>query len=122
MYSSTVISSRPSPSARKMTHRSNVGLGDVPRSPGASFAIPPIRTNPVRVFLTPITAEQRLLEEPHGDIGGDEGDEDNEDEDESGDSLSRRRNHLAHLIESAKMAVRAAIYAGIELDRHRGGT
>jgi hypothetical protein len=61
-----------------------------------------------------ITAAERLIEEPPGDIR-------DEDEGESGDSISRRRNHLAHLIESAKLAVRAAIYAGIELDRHRGG-
>ena len=40
--------------------------------------------------------------------------------DEDGDdNLRRRRNHVAHLIESAKMAVRAAIYAGDELDRPR---
>jgi hypothetical protein len=64
-----------------------------------------------------ITAAERLIEEPPG--GRDE-DED-EDEDEGGDSASRRRNHLAHLIESAKLAVRAAIYAGDELDRPRGG-
>jgi hypothetical protein len=51
-----------------------------------------------------ITAAERLIEEPAG-----------------GDSISRRRTHLAHLIESAKLAVRAAIYAGSELDRHRGG-
>jgi hypothetical protein len=61
-----------------------------------------------------ITAAERLIEEPPGDIR-------DEDEDEDGDSISRRRNHLAHLIESAKLAVRAAIYAGIELDRPRGG-
>jgi hypothetical protein len=61
-----------------------------------------------------ITAAERLIEEPPGGIRDDEGDED--DEDESGDSISRRRNHLAHLIESAKLAVRAAIYAGTELD------
>jgi hypothetical protein len=58
-----------------------------------------------------ITAAERLIEESPGGIRDDEGDED-----ESGDSISRRRNHLAHLIESAKLAVRAAIYSGIELD------
>jgi hypothetical protein len=60
-----------------------------------------------------ITAAEHLIEEyPWGTLD----DEDDEDEDESGDSISRRRNHLAHLIDSAKSAVRAAIYAGIELE------
>jgi hypothetical protein len=69
-----------------------------------------------------ITAAERLIEEYPWGTRGDEGDEDeDEDEDESGDSISRRRNHVAHLIESAKLAVRAAIYAGDELDRPRGG-
>jgi hypothetical protein len=66
-----------------------------------------------------ITAAEHLIEEYPWGTRGDEGDD--EDEDESGDSISRRRNHLAHLIESAKLAVRAAIYAGDELDRPRGG-
>jgi hypothetical protein len=57
-----------------------------------------------------ITAAEHLIEEyPWGT-------RDDEDEDESGDSISRHRNHVAHLIESAKLAVRAAIYASIELD------
>jgi hypothetical protein len=58
-----------------------------------------------------ITAAEHLLEEL--DRGIEEGDED-----EGGASISRRRNHVAHLIEGAKMAVRAAICAGDELDRH----
>jgi hypothetical protein len=66
-----------------------------------------------------ITAAERLIEEPLWHIRGDEGDD--ADEDEDGDSISRRRNQVAHLIESAKLAVRAAIYTGTELDRHRGG-
>jgi hypothetical protein len=65
-----------------------------------------------------ITAAEHLIEEYPWGTRDDEGDED---EDESGDSISRRRNHVAHLIESAKLAVRAAIYAGDELDRPRGG-
>lgn len=68
-----------------------------------------------------ITAAEHLIEETPWDIRGNEGDDDEDDEDESGDSISRRKNHLEHLIESAKLAVRAAIYAGDELDRHRGG-
>jgi hypothetical protein len=60
-----------------------------------------------------ITAAEHLIEEL--DRGIEEGDED---EDESDDSISRRRNHVAHLIEGTKMAVRAAICAGDELDKH----
>jgi hypothetical protein len=66
-----------------------------------------------------ITAAERLIEDSPGGIRDDDGDED---ESDCGDSLSRRRNHLAHLIESAKRAVRAAVDAGNELDRHRGAS
>lgn len=44
------------------------------------------------------------------------------DEDEDGDNLARRRNHVAHLIETARLAVRGAIYAGNELDLHSRGS
>jgi hypothetical protein len=68
-----------------------------------------------------ITAAEHLIEEYPWSTRDEEGGQDDEDEDESRDSISRRRNHVAHLIESAKLAVRAAIYAGDELDRPRGG-
>jgi hypothetical protein len=35
-------------------------------------------------------------------------------------ALTRRRNHVSHYLESARLAVRAAMYAGDELDLHRG--
>jgi hypothetical protein len=57
-----------------------------------------------------ITAVEELIEQPEGS----DGDED----DDGGDEPGRRRNHVAHLIESAKLAVRAAICASIELDKH----
>jgi len=63
-----------------------------------------------------ITAAEDLIERPWGGSEDDEGDEDD-------DSLGRHRNHVAHLVESAKLAVRAAIYAGdhvaAALDKHR---
>jgi hypothetical protein len=37
------------------------------------------------------------------------------------DDVTRRRNHVAHLIESTKLAVRAAIYLGDELDNRQSG-
>jgi hypothetical protein len=40
----------------------------------------------------------------------------------SSDSLTRRRNHVSYLMESARLAVRAAMYAGDELDLHRRGS
>lgn len=62
-----------------------------------------------------ITAAEDLIERTwDGDRG----------EDSNDDSVMRRRNHVAHLIESAKLAVRAAAYTGEELDelsRHRQG-
>ena len=47
------------------------------------------------------------------DGSGDEGGDD--------DSVIRRRNQVAHLVESAKLAVRAAAYAGEELANRRRG-
>ena len=38
----------------------------------------------------------------------------------SNDSLTRRRNHVSYLLEAARLAVRAAMRAGDELDVHRG--
>jgi hypothetical protein len=38
----------------------------------------------------------------------------------SSDSLTRRRNHVSYLLEAARIAVRAAMKAGDELDLHRG--
>lgn len=38
----------------------------------------------------------------------------------SSDSLTRRKNHVSYLLEAARLAVRAAMYAGDELDLHRG--
>jgi hypothetical protein len=40
----------------------------------------------------------------------------------SGDNLSltRRKNHVSHLMEAARIAVRGAMHAGDELDLHRG--
>ena len=35
-------------------------------------------------------------------------------------SLTRRRNHVSYLLEAARLAVRAAMHAGDELDLHRG--
>ena len=63
-----------------------------------------------------ITAAEDLIERPWGGSEDDEGDEND-------DGLGRHRNHVAHLVESAKLAVRAAIYAGdhvaAALDEHR---
>jgi hypothetical protein len=55
-----------------------------------------------------ITAAEELIERPEGSGG-----------DEDVDEPSRRRNHVAHLIESAKLAVRAAAYTTEEIDRRR---
>lgn len=61
-----------------------------------------------------ITAVEDLIERTWNDDGAGEEDD---------DSVGRRRNHVAHLLESAKLAIRAAIYAGsgltTELDRCR---
>lgn len=43
-----------------------------------------------------------------------------EGEGDSGDTLTRRRNHVSYLMEAARLAVRAAMHAGDEIDLHRG--
>jgi hypothetical protein len=69
-----------------------------------------------------LTAAEDLIERP-GVVGEDEDDEPDASDDET---LGRRRDHVAHLVESAKLAVRAAIYGGgqlaAELDRYRAGS
>ena len=55
-----------------------------------------------------ISAVEELIEQPVLD-----GDDD--------DNVTRRRNHVAHLIESTKLAVRAAICLGDELDNRQSG-
>jgi len=66
-----------------------------------------------------LTAAEGLIEQP-GVVGEDEDDEPDGSDDEA---LGRRRDHVAHLVESAKLAVRAAIYSGgqlaVEIDRYR---
>ena len=59
-----------------------------------------------------ITAAENPIEQPGGG--------DDEDEDSGVDSRSRRRPHAEHLVESAKLAVRAVIRASDELDRPWG--
>jgi hypothetical protein len=39
----------------------------------------------------------------------------------SSDSLTRRKNHVSYLLEAARGAVRAAMFAGDEFDLHRRG-
>ena len=52
-----------------------------------------------------ITTAEELIERPRS-IGGDE---------ESDDGILRRRSHIAHLVDAAKLAVRAAAYASSEI-------
>ena len=59
-----------------------------------------------------ISAAEELIEQPV--LDGD-------DDDEDGGDVTRRRNHIAQLIESTKLAVRAAIYLGDELDNRQSG-
>jgi hypothetical protein len=58
-----------------------------------------------------ISAVEELIEQPIVDLG----------DDDDADEVSRRRNHVAHLIESTKLAVRAAICVGDELDSRQSG-
>ena len=70
-----------------------------------------------------ITSAEGIIEQPGGGIGGD-GDGDGDEDITDDYDPSRRRNHLAHMLEAAKLAVRAAQYAGdrmaAKLDAYRG--
>jgi len=59
-----------------------------------------------------ITTAEDLIERTEQTEGGDEGDD-------IDDNLSRRRNHIEHLVESAKCAVRAALSIATEIDTRR---
>jgi hypothetical protein len=58
-----------------------------------------------------ITAAERIIEQP--------GDGDGAVDSDSDDEPGRLRNQVEHLIESGKLAVRAAIYTTEEIDRRR---
>jgi hypothetical protein len=61
-----------------------------------------------------LTAAEELIERCWGcgDVATD---------DDSDDSIARRRNHVAHLVGSAKLAVRAAAFCGEQLAKRRQG-
>lgn len=59
-----------------------------------------------------LTAAEDLIERPC------RGEDEKIDED-ADDHPGRRRNHIAHLLDAAKLAVRAAAYTGAEIDRRR---
>ncbi len=59
-----------------------------------------------------LTAAEDLIERPS------RGEDEPVDEDDD-HHPGRRRNHVAHLLDAAKLAVRAAVYASAEIDRRR---
>ncbi|HEX7840894.1 MAG TPA: hypothetical protein VF469_25630 [Kofleriaceae bacterium] len=63
-----------------------------------------------------ITAAEREIEESWR---CNDSDDDPAAEDETGDSALRRRSRIDHLIESGKLAVRAAAYTTEEIDNRR---
>ena len=97
-----------------MTRRDDLGIADTLHA---------VRDNLERADAF-LTAAEDLIERP-GVVGEDE-DEGEERDGSDDDTLARRRNHVAHLVESAKEAVRAAIYGGgqlaVEIDRDRAAS
>jgi len=59
-----------------------------------------------------LTAAEDLIERPCR--GADE-----EVDEDADDHPGRRRNHVAYLLDAAKLAVRAAVYTSAEIDRRR---
>jgi hypothetical protein len=64
-----------------------------------------LRDNVARADAMLVTADELIVQLWSG--GGSEG-------------LTRRKNHVSYLMEAARIAVRAAMCAGDELDLHRG--
>jgi hypothetical protein len=60
-----------------------------------------------------LTAAEDLIERPARDA-------DEAVDEDADDHPGRRRNHVAHLLDAAKLAVRAAVYTSAEIDRRRG--
>jgi hypothetical protein len=67
-----------------------------------------LRDNLGRADAMLVTADELIVQLWSGEGGGSDG-------------LTRRRNHVSYLMETARLAVRAAMYAGDELDLHRRG-
>jgi hypothetical protein len=55
-----------------------------------------------------VTADELIVQVWSGEGGG------------NGDTLTRRRNHVSYLLEAARLAVRAAMRAGDEIELRRG--
>jgi hypothetical protein len=66
-----------------------------------------LRDNLGRADAMLVTADELIVQLWSGEGGG--------------ECLTRRRNHVSYLMEAARLAVRAAMYAGDELDLHRRG-
>jgi hypothetical protein len=68
-----------------------------------------LRDNVARADAMLVTADELIVQLWSGGGSG------------SGDNLSltRRKNHVSYLMEAARIAVRAAMHAGDELDLHR---
>jgi hypothetical protein len=66
-----------------------------------------LRDNMGRADAMLVTADELIVQLWSGESG-------------NSDSLTRRKNHVSYLLESARLAVRAAMFAGDELDLHRG--
>lgn len=60
-----------------------------------------------------LTAAEDLIERPTRSA-------DEPIDEDADDYPGRRRNHVAHLLDATKLAVRAAVYACAEIDRRRG--
>src|SRR4051812_15841908 len=68
-----------------------------------------LRDNGARADAMLVTADELIVQLWSGDGSGDNL------------SLTRRKNHVSYLMESARLAVRAAMHAGDEIDLHRRG-
>ena len=60
-----------------------------------------------------LTAAEDLIERPSRSA-------DEKIDEDADDHPGRRRNHAAHLLGAAKLAVRAAVFTSAEIDRRRG--
>jgi hypothetical protein len=77
----------------------------LPNAPDLDNLVHLLRDNLGKADAFISSAEHQLEQAPSGD----------EDDDR------RRQLHIEHLVESGKLAVRAAVYTAEQIDRHRSG-
>ena len=95
--------------ATKTAIKAPAGKGTA--KPATPVAQTPVQPTAGRADTMIVTADELIVQVWSGEGA---------DADADGDTLTRRRNHVSYLLEAARLAVRAAMRAGDEIDLHQG--